>query len=607
MANEDPIEILYLPGQLRSLFTSKLPEAKFGNPDERESNFLTRALAAFAIHKLGGCPLDDAAKSIVDGGGDGGIDAIFYSSTTQILWVVQSKYIKDGRGEPALGDVSKFKDGLTNLLLGNFEPFQGNEAWQKIIPQLQILLDNTALQVRAALVYSGVALVSEDRRHQIEDLVQRFSDDSDYLKFGTYNLTTVHDWLIGADKPLGVQKVQLKISSPGWLTQPYETIFGRVLLKEIADLYAQHGRNLVISNIRYYKGNTDVNSQISKTIQEEPENFFYLNNGLTAYCSSFEVRPSDRGKANYKHVTAYGISIINGAQTLGSIAKYFETDAENLSKGYVFIKLISLSKCEDDIKFSARITRSSNFQNQIGLRDFIAADEQHERIANQLKLGGISYHYKDDAEAPSPDATNFTLTEATTAGACLAREDPEDYCAQIIANRKLLWSMDEIYPPEKILCSRYAQVFNPIRSARTIWRAVQMQRIVIKAMQEAGRTETGARKAFFENARWVLLNVLFIKLRLEQGNALSLTAQEESTILQSTQYFAEKLWNVCETKGYVTRQALAGGSVEFQSTRHFRSVFSSPADCRILRGALLAELAQSQAPMIAESPDSISQ
>jgi len=115
-------------------------------------------------------------------------------------------------------------------------------------------------------------------------------------------------------------------------------------------------------------------------------------------------------------------------------------------------------------------------------------------------------------------------------------------------------------------------------------------------MQSSGRSESGVRKVFFENARWIVLNIIFIKLHPERGNDLRLTAQEASTIAQSTLDFAEKLWGVCETNGYVTRQPLAGGVVEFQTPRHFRSVFSNPSDCRTLRGALLAELAQVQVP-----------
>jgi AIPR protein len=305
------------------------------------------------------------------------------------------------------------------------------------------------------------------------------------------------------------------------------------------------------------------------------------------------VNNLDRANPEFKRITAYGLAIVNGAQTLGSVAEFFKQTLAYTPDGNVLLKVISLQRCEDDRAFAETITRSTNFQNQIGLRDFVAQDEQQARIANQLLLPGITYHYKDDADTPTPNEANFTLDEATTASACLARSsDCDDFCARILVNRRSLWSMDEIYPPEDLSCSRYAQVFRADRSARTLWRAVQTQRLVIKAMQDSGRTSTGVRKAFFENARWLVLIVIFIKLHPERGNDLNLTADEIKAVSQRTIEFAEELWTVCEAKGYVSRQSAAGGVEGFEQTRHFRSIFSSAADCQQLRGALLAKLAQ---------------
>jgi hypothetical protein len=592
MAAETPLEILHLPNHLRNLFTGKVPEAVSGTLEEREKNFLSRSLAAYAIHKLAACSLEEAAESLVDGGGDGGIDAIFYASANQTLWVTQSKFISTGRGEPDLGDVTKFKIGLENLLRGNFEVFRQNAAWRKLIPNLEVFFKNGSIQVRSILVYSGINVVSQDRLWLFEDLKRRFSLETDYLEFCLCSLTTVHDWMTGADQGVGVEKVEMTLLRPGWVKQPYETIFGLLPLKDLAELYAQHGKQLVVANIRSYKGSTEVNNQITSTIEEEPEHFFYLNNGLTAYCERLEVNNFDRDKAELKKITAYGLSIVNGAQTLGSVAKFFKKPPKVAPDGCVFIKIISLERCENERKFAERITRSTNFQNQIGMRDFVALDEQQEIIANQLKLSGIAYHYKDDIETPTPDESNFTLNEATTASACLAQLKDCDFCARILANRRSLWSMAEVYPPGELLRSYYSRVFRPERSARTVWRAVQTQRLVIASMQSNAKASSGIRKAFFENARWLVLNVLFLKLFPEQGESLELTTEETKAISRKTIEIAEALWEVCISQGYVSLQTIAGGSEQFEQLRNFRSIFSIASDCQILRNSLLAKLAQ---------------
>ena len=605
MTVETPIEMHHLPESLRQVFAEKLPEAATGNAEERERNYLSRALAAFAIHKLGAATIDEAAASIVDGGGDGGIDALFHAATTNMLYVCQSKFIATGRGEPELGDVTKFKAGIENLLQGNFDAFRTNAAWNRLIPQLESIFGRGGLQVRALLVYSGINLVSEDRRRLFEDLKQRFSQDSDYLEVRVCNLTTVHDWITGADQGPGVPEVELTILKPGWVKEPYETVYGLLPLAELAHLYVRHGRRLIAANIRAYKGNTTVNDQIVHTVSEEPAHFFYLNNGLTAYCERMEVHNLDRANADQKRIKGYGLSIVNGAQTLGSVAQSFTT-ATQPPQGYVFIKIFSLERCPDDREFADRITRSTNFQNQIGLRDFVALDDQQEIIANQLILAGISYHYKQDAEMPASDATNFTLDEATTACACLAQQRDCDFCSRLLANRQSLWSFDEIHPPEEYLRTRYSHVFRPDRSARTIWRAVQAQRLVINAMQENGRASTGVRKTFFENCRWLVLNVVFLKLHPEQGDDLTLSAVERENILRIVNEYAEKLWEVCETQGFVSRGSIAGTEI-FEQVRHFRSVFCSPADCERLRNGLLALLAAQQPALPNSIQESLTQ
>lgn len=294
---ETPTAALQVPVKLRELFTGKIPECTSKNTlEQREANFQSRALAAYAVHKLSGCSLEKAAESVVDGGGDGGIDAFFFSTTSQTLWVVQSKYIANGRGEPDLKEVNTFMQGLNFLLEGNFQAFSQNKAkaWQQIAPQLDSIFKRVA-QVQPVLVYSGLNIVSEDRRFLFEDLKDKFnSEDEDYIDFQLCNLTTIHDWLVGADGGVGVPQVEMTVLNPSWTRQPYETVWGLIPLRELAAMYREYGRALVTANIRYYKGRTAVNAQILQTMKEEPEHFFYLNNGLTAYCDRLTVHNNDR-------------------------------------------------------------------------------------------------------------------------------------------------------------------------------------------------------------------------------------------------------------------------------------------------------------------------
>jgi hypothetical protein len=105
------IHVNQIKTRVHELFDDKidLSDVDTGNlsPKARESFFLSRALAAYAIHIVGHVDVDAAAAAVTDGGNDNGIDAIHYDERDKRLYVVQSKWIHDGKGEPENGDVKK--------------------------------------------------------------------------------------------------------------------------------------------------------------------------------------------------------------------------------------------------------------------------------------------------------------------------------------------------------------------------------------------------------------------------------------------------------------------------------------------------------------------
>ena len=330
-------------------------------------------------------------------------------------------------------------------------------------------------------------------------------------------------------------------------------------------------------NIRNYKGSTDVNDQILATIRDEPEHFFYLNNGLTAYCERLEIHNLDRANTQSKRLRAYGFSIVNGAQTVGSIAAFFDANPQPPPQGHVFLKIISLQRSPDERDFAQRITQSTNFQNQIRPRDFAALDAEQERIADHLALSEIHDHYKESEDTPSPDDANFTLEEATTALACLESDPTCDFCTRVLSNRNSLWSLEPVFPETDDLQSRYQRLFRPDRSARTVWRAVQAQRIVVQRMRENARASTGKRRQFFENARWLALHLIYLRQHPERGEALALSAGELDILRQITDEVSEALWTAANPLGQY---------------RHFKTIFCSAVDCRQLKNTTMGRLAQ---------------
>ena len=80
------------------------------------------------------------------------------------------------------------------------------------------------------------------------------------------------------------------------ITEPRLTYCGLIGLDALVKLHNTHGKALYERNIRTFLGHkTEVNISIQKTLAASPEDFFYLNNGVTALCEKVEPKGSKSG------------------------------------------------------------------------------------------------------------------------------------------------------------------------------------------------------------------------------------------------------------------------------------------------------------------------
>ncbi|MFC0308745.1 hypothetical protein ACFFHK_03360 [Gallibacterium trehalosifermentans] len=125
-----PLELDLLCQKLEQDYWDKI-NASGKDEEARKSNFLSKAIAAFVLHEEALVSIDDAIAASIDGGQDHGIDSVFVDSS-HVIWLIQSKYIASGTGEPELGDVSKFRDGIIDLLHGKVERFNNSLGKKKV-------------------------------------------------------------------------------------------------------------------------------------------------------------------------------------------------------------------------------------------------------------------------------------------------------------------------------------------------------------------------------------------------------------------------------------------------------------------------------------------
>lgn len=140
-----------------------------------------------------------------------------------------------------------------------------------------------------------------------------------------------------------------------------------------------------------------------------------------------------------------GVSLVNGAQTTGTIGHVYLNHKEQTVKARVMIQIIDLSQATDEA--AARITKLSNTQNRIENRDFASMDPVQEKIRQDLSFAHFSYLYKSGDDMTDPSC-QLTFDEAIIAMACLNSDI--SYSATAKRNIGAL-SEDITKPPYKVL------------------------------------------------------------------------------------------------------------------------------------------------------------
>jgi hypothetical protein len=520
-------QVNHIKQALENLFTDKidLSNIRSTNPDDIKKQFYSRALAAYSLHILASVPVQDAANSITDSFDDNGIDAVYYDESQNTLYLVQSKMIDEGNGEPDTGEMNKFSNGITDLIEEKYERF--NTKIQNKLPLIKDAFNDSQVKLNLVLAYTGKGFSVHNQRI-IDDLTSFLNDSTDWAYFTDFNLKTAHDSLntVLAGKPI---TSEITLSNWGTIDEPFTAYYGQISAFSLATLWKNHRKKLFTENIRNFIGLSDINTGILKTIENEPEKFIYFNNGVTILCNSIYPIPAKTIGKTTGMFECKGLTIINGAQTVGSLGIALDKFPDKLEKSKVFVRLIPLEHSPEN--FGNRITVASNTQNKIEKRDFVTLDSEQKRIRTELLLTNINYHYKRTDEVIPYDENNCTLEEGTVALACSM---PTTTYA-VTAKREIgrLW--------DDITKVPYKELFNEELKVHKLWRCIKVYRAVSKYLNELKTTKTGRERGICTYGNYFILNAVINKISIEL--LMSPTADFDSYYKTNLQTLIEERTN----------------------------------------------------------------
>jgi hypothetical protein len=412
------LKVNQIRNKLQMMFESHLDKSDIGaNDPARDQKILSRCLAAFAVYKLSGCSEKEASDSVWDGGDDNGIDAAIYDASGRRVIFVQAKWINSGSGEPEAKEINTFVKGVRDAIEQDATGFAPRLHGR--FKDLALRLSTPGTSVELVVISTGASQLARHGTAALDDFIAELNGDDPDSMAGK-SILGLSEVYTGLANDITQSNVVLDAQILDWsyVAAPIPAYFGLIDGLTLKNWWVAYGRGLVSSNIRHSLGSTEVNVEIRNSALNNPQTFWYFNNGITLTATEAAKAPAGAASRSAGVFSFKGASIVNGAQTVSSIAKVL--DDARLGEVRVPVRVILLKDAPEG--FGGAVTRTNNLQNRVEPRDFAAQDPEQKRIRQEMAIEGVDYQFvRSDDVTPSPTACE--LVEVTTALAC-ATGDP---------------------------------------------------------------------------------------------------------------------------------------------------------------------------------------
>jgi hypothetical protein len=411
-------------------------------------------------------PDREAAARVTDYFNDDGIDAFAVTgpdSASPAIYLVQAKWSAKGTHSFNNSETTKLLEGFTRLQEGQLHP---DNLLHKFRPEIDRVMTTPNTRVVLVFATSGHEKVSPSTRASIDQAVARLSKNEIAVEC---RYLLLQDFV--SELEAGVARRGVTVSAPLLRNRPvderYPALQGTISAAELGQWYVDHSRAIFDDNVRV-EMDSDVNNEIVHCLLNEPENFWYFNNGVTALCERWS-----RALTNGREVPYHfeGLRIVNGAQTVSSIGRAMLHDPEAVAKAQVPIRFVALDT--EGPRFGAKIAYATNRANPMRPRDFLAMDHVQQRLHDEFALTwGREYAIRANDYVPTGDE-GCSVLEAVIAMAC-GRQDVITL-AEAKNDISCMWHTQG---------ERYRRLFNDHTSAVEVWRRVQTLRMTMAFLRQ---------------------------------------------------------------------------------------------------------------------------
>lgn len=318
-------------------------------------------------------------ENFTNGTRDGGIDAAYLDSETQVLAIMQTKYSKGIGVNEAVEEIKKI---ITTLQ--RFQELDTVDYSKDMRKKLRELLDSVSdtdeIQYKIIFVTRSkfdqdkvLRLIKHDLQKSELEIEVEFVDEKN-LEEKLVQLKNRVDRV--QECSINIEKANQYVE---YRSEEMRGAFTNVWASSVYRMYEKYSENGLFNlNVRKYIARKSIDDGIIRTVRNDSKDFWFLNNGLTIGAGDYNF--------DGNVLKLYDFSIVNGAQTTSLIGKNFNKDHDFL----IPVKIIAPDEYtkfgpEDLEDFFTQIAESTNSQKPISPRDLKANAREMRTLRNWLK------------------------------------------------------------------------------------------------------------------------------------------------------------------------------------------------------------------------------
>lgn len=305
----------------------------------------------------------EAKDCITDGAGDKQIDAVYIDNDASVIYIIQGKFYSGDtvNAEPLREVLSSW------IQIKDLQKLQEN-ANEKL--KIKINEISTALEDDYEICFELITTseLTDSAKNDLATFQKEISEDTSFsanlVLVDNETLKFKYDEALNKSRPYINHEFNIDSSKcMEIMIGGTKAVIAAIPLKECIRIPGIKDGSLFRKNVRQSLGTSNkVNKGIAATLKKDPEDFFFLHNGITAICSQINLKD---GLLSVKE-----LNVVNGCQSLSTIYSCSET-VKNSKDGFIMFRFYEISNPEK----ADKISTCTNSQSAVKARDLRSNDK----------------------------------------------------------------------------------------------------------------------------------------------------------------------------------------------------------------------------------------